>query len=352
MDKVNIKYINKLISISLLIFSVSIVFVVSKYIGIVDLIYKIIKSLIPVFVSIFLSFLLEPFIGFFLKRGIKRKYSVLLVYISIIFLLSLILYFTIPSLIEQINIFIGNIPDLMNITIDFLNDLGFSLNITKLTGSINQMLINASKTIVNYVGSSFSSFFTILLGISGALFLSFDFPKFRIGVKRYIPKKIKEPVIYYFQKFLPFVHKYFIGILIDSLFMFTICIIGFSIIRIDYVLVISLFIAITNLIPIIGPYIGGIPSIIVGFSISSTMGVSSIIVVLIVQIIESHFIQPLILKNIIKLHPLEGILGISLFGSLFGVIGMILSPILIVAFKLLFIPYNEENSKKEEISLL
>ena len=101
MDKVNIKSINKLISITLLIFSVSIVFVVSKYIGVVDLISKIIKALIPVFIAIFLSFLLEPFIGFFLKKGIKRKYSVLLVYISIIFLVVLILYFIIPSLIEQ-----------------------------------------------------------------------------------------------------------------------------------------------------------------------------------------------------------------------------------------------------------
>ena len=63
---------------------------------------------------------------------------------------------------------------------------------------------------------------------------------------------------------------------------------------------------------------------------------------MIVQIIESAFLQPLILKNVISLHPLEGILGISVFGSLFGIIGMILSPILVIAVKLLFMPYEDK----------
>ena len=128
--------------------------------------------------------------------------------------------------------------------------------------------------------------------------------------------------------------------LVDSFFIFIISIIGFSLIEIDYVLVVSAIIAITNLIPIVGPYIGGIPAVIIGFSFSSTVGISAIIVVSVVQIIESVFLQPLILKNAISLHPLEGILGISVFGSLFGVIGMILSPILVVAVKLLFMPYD------------
>ena len=125
--------------------------------------------------------------------------------------------------------------------------------------------------------------------------------------------------------------------------------IGFFVIDIDYILVISFFIAITNLIPIIGPYIGGIPAVLVGFSVSTNLGVSALVVVIIVQLIESVLLQPIILKNTISLHPLEGILGISLFGSFFGVIGMILSPILIVAIKLLFLPYeNNKNNIKSK----
>jgi predicted PurR-regulated permease PerM len=258
--------------------------------------------------------------------------------------LALLLYFSIPSLVEQISIFIGNVPSLLNTVSNFINKLGLNLNESKFVNSINDIFIDASKSIMRYLSSSFSVLFDIALGLSGAIFLSFDFPKFRNAVKEYIPKRVKAPVIFYFQKFLPFVHKYFRGMLIDSVLIFIISIIGFSIIGVDYTLVISLIIAITNLIPIIGPYIGGIPAAIIGFSASATSGISAIVVVVIVQLVESNIMQPLILKNVIKLHPLEGILGISFFGTLFGVAGMILSPILVVAVKLLFIPYNENEN--------
>jgi len=342
MDSINSKSISRMIYVSLLVFSIAIIFFVSKYIGIVSLISKVIKSLIPVFIAIFVSFILEPIIGFFLKRGIDRKYSVLLVYSLLIVSLGLILYFTIPSIVEQIEIFSKNIPDLLKDVIGFVNNLGFEINESELSSAVSDILFNMSKRVVVYLSFSFSILFNVILGLSGAVFLSFDFPKFRNGIKKYIPTKIRKPVVYYFQNFLPFVHKYFLGMLIDSAFIFIISFIGFNIIGIEYSLIISLFISITNLIPIIGPYIGGLPAAIIGFSVSSSLGWSAVIVVVIVQIIESNFIQPLILKNIIKLHPLEGILGISLFGALFGVIGMILSPIIVVAIKLLFLPYEEK----------
>ena len=345
-SKADIKTINKLIYISLLTLIVCLIFVVSKYIGLSTLISKIIKSFIPVFIAIFVSFLLEPFIGLFLKRGIKRKYSVIIVYALVVVLIGLLLYFTIPSLIKQIEVFIDNVPSLINIVENFIGKIGIDVGENRISDLLNSVLFNFSSSLLNYLSSSLSVLFDVLLGISGAIFLSFDFPLFRNSIKKYIPKRIKEPLIYYFQNFLPFVHKYFLGMLIDSVLIFIISIIGFSLIGIEYTLVISLFIAITNLIPIIGPYIGGIPAALIGFSISPTLGVSAIIVVVIVQIIESNFMQPIILKNVISLHPLEGILGISLFGTLLGVFGMILSPILIVAIKLLFLPYKEKEENK------
>jgi len=340
------KTINKLIYISLLTLIICLIFVVSKYIGLNTLINKIFRSFIPVFIAVFISFILEPIIGIFLNKGIKRKYSVLLAYGIVIFVIGIILYFTIPSFIKQIEVFIRNVPSLINTIESFLYKLGINVSDGQISNYFNNFFISLSKSLLRYLKSSLSIIFDLFLGVSGAIFLSFDFYKFREGVKKHLPKRLKNPIIYYFQNFLPFVHKYFMGMLIDSVLIFGISILGFSIIGIEYTLVISLIIAITNLIPIIGPYIGGIPAGIVGFSISPTLGVSAVIVVVIVQLIESNFLQPLILKNVISLHPLEGILGISLFGALLGVFGMILSPILIVGIKLLFLPYGEKEERE------
>ena len=344
MENTSTKNINKILWFTLLVFSISIIFVVSKYIGLIRLINKVISSLLPVFIAIFISFILEPLIGLFIKRGIRRKYGVLLAYSLVLISIIAIFYFTIPSLVKQIDVFVGNIPNLISTINNFFANLGLSFDGSKFINSVNDILIDVSKGVIDYICSSFSALFNLILGVSGAIFLSFDFPKFREGVKKHLPNRIKKPTIYYFHNLLPFINKYFMGMLLDSILIFIISIISFSIIGIDYTLVVAIFIAITNLIPIIGPYIGGIPAAIIGFSMSSTLGISAIIVVIIVQIIESNFLQPLILKNIIKLHPLEGILGISLFGTLFGIVGMILSPILVLAIKLLFLPYceNEE----------
>lgn len=347
-EKTNTATINKLIYISVLTLIICLIFVVSKYIGLAIFIKKVIKAFVPVFISVFVSFLVEPFINVFIKRNIKRKYSVLLAYFLLLLIVGLILLFTIPSFIEQVEVFVSSIPSLIKLIESFTDGLGVNLGFS-VSNSLNGIFSNLSESIINFLGSFVSIAYDTLLGLSGAVFLSFEFPIFKEKCKGYIPKRINAPVVFYFQNFLPFIHKYFFGMLLDTVIIFFISVIGFFVIDIDYILVISFFIAITNLIPIIGPYIGGIPAVLVGFSVSTNLGVSALVVVIIVQLIESVLLQPIILKNTISLHPLEGILGISLFGSFFGVIGMILSPILIVAIKLLFLPYeNNKNNIKSK----
>lgn len=341
----NVLAINRLMygGLIALIFSVTILML--KKIGIGDLFLKIISAFIPVFIAVFISFLLEPIISFFIKRGMNRKISVLLTYLLFVAIIALVVYFTLPILVDQIKNLIDNLPSFLNTITSFINKIGINFD----GGGFNSFIINISNAIFKSVGSFANILYIIALALSGALFLSFDFVKFKENVRTKIPKILKKPIIYYFQNFLPFVHKYFLGMLIDSIIIFIISLIGLTIIDLDYALVLSIFIALTNLIPIIGPYIGGIPAVIVGFSASFTIGLSALIVVILTQLIESNFVQPLILKNVISLHPLEGILGISLFGALFGIIGMILSPILIVGIKLLFSPYDKEIEGKIEI---
>lgn len=341
----NILTVNKLLYVSLIVLIFSVTILILKNIGVGTLVLKVIKSFIPVFIAVFISFLLEPVISFFMKKGMSRRVSVLIVYFLFVAIVAFIVYFTLPILINQIRNLIDNLPAFVSMIANVVNKIGINVN----DGQFTSFIMNVSNAFIKSIGSVANILYIIALALSGALFLSFDFIKFKESVRTKIPKILKKPIIYYFQNFLPFVHRYFLGMLIDSIIIFIISLIGLTIIDLDYALVLSIFIALTNLIPIIGPYIGGIPAVIVGFSISSTIGISALIVVILVQLIESNFIQPLILKNVISLHPLEGILGISLFGALFGVIGMILSPILIVGIKLLFSPYDNEIEEKIKI---
>jgi len=141
-------------------------------------------------------------------------------------------------------------------------------------------------------------------------------------------------------------------LLVDSLITFVISFILFTIFKVEYSLIGALIISITNLIPFIGALIGIIPLVVIGYSVSSYFAIISLVIVLLVQLIESNIIQPIIFNNVIKLHPIEGIAGVLLFSYMFSTLGMILSPLLVVAFKLLFVEkYPKANAHFNNASI-
>ena len=141
------------------------------------------------------------------------------------------------------------------------------------------------------------------------------------------------------------------ALFIDSLITFVVSFLLFFIFGVDYSLICAFIVTITNLIPYIGPILGVIPLVIIGYSVSPYFAIVSLVIVLVVQIFESNLIQPLIFKNVIKIHPLEGIIGLLVFSYLFSIIGMIASPLLVVAFKLLFIEKYKPESHIETKSI-
>ena len=145
-EKMNIKATNRILYIGIIALITCLIFFVYKYIGLGNFIEKIIRSLIPVFIAIFISFILEPVVKMFIKRGIKRKYSVILTYLIFAFLIGIVLYFTIPVFVKQIDVFISNIPTLTATVNDFLKKIGISSNIGS---SFSSLIINISSNILS-----------------------------------------------------------------------------------------------------------------------------------------------------------------------------------------------------------
>ena len=183
-----------------------------------------------------------------------------------------------------------------------------------------------------------------------SLYLSFDFQKCKNRIKRILPKKYKYEIISFIHKFEKFCYRYVYGILFDALILWILAGIGFVVIGLDYAIVFGFIVAIFDLIPYIGPIIGGAPAVIVALTIDLKFAIIVLAIVLIAQFIESNVTQPLILKSVISLHPLEGIIGILVLGVLFGFIGMVISPIVVTFIKLLlpyFRKYYQNNKFKK-----
>jgi predicted PurR-regulated permease PerM len=126
--------------------------------------------------------------------------------------------------------------------------------------------------------------------------------------------------------------------LIDSVINGVLSFIGLRIINVPYALLISIIIAVTNMVPYFGAFLGGaIAALIVLFSQPNIMLVVwTIAFDVLIQQLDSWLIAPKILENQMGISPILIIAGITVGGSLFGFMGMILGVPLVAVIKEIF----------------
>ena len=280
----------------------------------------------PLFFGYVFAWIIRPIIISLKKYNIKPLISTLIIYIFLIGTLALLLLTLIPKIINEtknilpgINMFIKSHPLLIKI-----KDIMLSSKIlTNLIGNMNEPI----KNIFSFVS-------TILYSLIISFFISANNIKISHKFVKYIPQKI-------INKISKSLRIYLRGTLLDMSILFVLTSILFLIIKLPAALIFAIFIAITNIIPYIGPYIGGIPAVLVGLSISIKLGIITLIIIVVLQILESSILQPYIMSKSLKLNPILIIIGLIIFSHFFGIIGMIISTPLVSIIKIIYDYYKK-----------
>jgi predicted PurR-regulated permease PerM len=127
-------------------------------------------------------------------------------------------------------------------------------------------------------------------------------------------------------------------VIVTSLVGMTIWI-GLSILGVPLALAISVLAAIFNLVPYLGPIIGVIPAVLLGFSVSPLTGILAAVVFIIANQLESNLLSPLILSKNVNIHPVTVLLAILAGFSLYGFVGALLAVPAVALFKILYETY-------------
>lgn len=148
-------------------------------------------------------------------------------------------------------------------------------------------------------------------------------------------------------------HKVFggfiIGKLIDSLIIGCICFIGMSIFGMPYALLISVIIAVTNIIPFFGPFIGAIPSAFLILMKDPLTCLYFIIFIILLQQFDGNILGPKILGDSTGLSAFWVIFSILLFGGIWGFVGMIIGVPTFAIIYSLIVELLEYRLKKHEL---
>lgn len=118
--------------------------------------------------------------------------------------------------------------------------------------------------------------------------------------------------------------KYILGKTLDSVIIGILCFILMLILRLDYALVLSVIVGVTNMIPYFGPFIGAIPGILIYLFISPIQAIIFAFMILVLQQFDGLYLGPKILGESTGIKPLWVIFGITIGGSYFGPLGMFL----------------------------
>ena len=139
--------------------------------------------------------------------------------------------------------------------------------------------------------------------------------------------------------------------MIDSFIIGILCAILMTILRLPYVLLISVIVGVTNMIPYFGPFIGAVPGIVVILCISPIKALIFGIMILCLQQFDGLILGPKLLGNSTGMKPIWIIFAITIGGKFFGVAGMFLGVPVVATLSYLAEQYIRRRLKAKNLSM-
>lgn len=347
-DKLNMEEVNDVISLSkkilhllytvMIIAIILIVTIIAREWGIWNFILNILSVLAPFFLGFILAWILNPLVTRLERKKIPRTLGAFIVYAAFLLILLLFIRFLIPTIYQQLQILIANLPGILKELEVFINNTFDKLGsiqgidfqaiqesiLTTISGYFSSLMTSVPTMIMNFASGFVSSMITICFGLVIGIYMLIDFDSINGHLLHLLPEKNRFEASLLIANISTEVRKSVNGTLMVATMVFICDSIGFWIVGLQAPVLFGLLCGITDLIPYVGPYIGGAVAVIIGFSQSPLVGFLTLIVAIIVQLLENNVLQPLIMSKTMKLHPVSIIVGLLIFEHFFGIIGMIL----------------------------
>lgn len=330
------------------------------------------SALMPVYIGLVIAYLLSPlvnkverniFIPLFYKitkkrktvRSVSRAVSVAVVLLLSIVVLCWLIMLVVPEVVDSIVSLTDSLPGYYQKIVNSVNEMKgkhpeiakqltesakaiyeplFSLLQDKLVPTGTSAVAMISDGLINAMGVLFN----IVIGIIISIYLMAGKERFCAQAKRMLysvlPIRYAESLLRLGRDINWSFAKFFSGKIIDSIIVAIFTFIVFSIAAMPYTALISVLVGVTNLIPFFGQYIGAIPSIVLVFLVSPVKGVICAVLIIVIFQIDGNILGPKIIGESIGLGSFWILFSILVFGSLFGILGMICAvPIFAVVYK-------------------
>jgi predicted PurR-regulated permease PerM len=307
----------------------------------------------PVLVAVLIVYLLNPAVTILERRRLPRWAGTAIAYVAVAALITGVSMLLVPALSRQLASFAELVPDIGERLIESVNDglafIGLNLRIgTTLSGEslaqeIQEFLTtesnrNAALAILGGISGLASSVFhfviAFVLGPVIAFYILVDLPRLLDLARKIPPPHMRAEADVIAGKLVFVVGGYVRGQLLVATFVGVASTIGLAVIGLPFWLVLGVVAGVTNLIPLIGPFVAGLLGVGVAL-VSDGVGKAVLVVVVmtIIQQIDSHVLSPIVVGHTVRVHPLVVLFALLIAGTTYGIFGMLVAVPLVAAAK-------------------
>lgn len=341
-------------------------------------------------IAIIFAYIIDPIVNYLERKGVKRQFGVIIVYISVVLIFGVLIVSVIPKTINEISKLLASLPEMVDTLTknvnSFLTDIFAKFNIElpnnfidfykesnpKVEGNVetpqivSNILNSMKKTIDDLVtkaqGSLMGSLsgvfskvygfvtsaFRLVLIIIFSFYFSVDKEKFTLKVRKFMPNKYREDITYLANRIDIALQQFIRGRMLLAIFVGILTMVYLLILRVDFAIIIGLITCVADIIPFIGPFLGCVPAVLFAFMDSPIKAFWVLILFILVQWVENNILAPKLIGDSTGLNPLIILISIIIGGGIFGVWGMVISvPITSIIFILIDfakIKYNDRYS--------
>lgn len=294
---------------------------------ILGLLYLIRDIVLIFFAAVILTFIFSPFVDSLEKRKVSRVLGTLLIYLLILFILIGIIVPLIPTLSQEVNFLIKKLPAYYEDARQYFGgpDQGWPGILQQLFTEWSSKINITSQGIFSLLGTFFGWLFVVGTVFVIAFYLTVQKEALEQTIKALTPEKYKESVARLTNLIQRDIGAWARGLLILCLVVGLMDYIGLKILGVNFALVLACLAGIFEVVPWLGPWLAGIPAVLVALTQSPLKALMVAILYIAVQQIENNLIVPHIMKRAIGLNPLLVVLVLLIGAKLAGPIGIILA---------------------------
>lgn len=290
----------------------------------------------PLILAGAIVFLLNPIVTALQHRGVPRALGAALAYVGVLALIVLGGVGLSPIAGEQVDQLEEDLPTIQTRVERWVDDradesIGTFYEFTR--DDIERSLSNDGATfdeqldsLVRIGGEVFHVLLIFVLAPIIAFYLLVDVPHLRRVAESLVPPNVHDEVLVVAHRLNRAIGGFFRGQLVVAAIVGVLCSIGLGIVGLKFWFLVGMIAGVFNVIPLIGPWVGGIPGVTIALTTGSPLQALAVVAVMVgVQQIDNHFITPQVMQRTVHLHPAVVILALVAGGSLAGFFGLLLA---------------------------